>query len=100
MGDLFAASNALNHASLLARVERLERLYVDLSRASWQLSCEKCGATDIGTQWHQDTFAGRGRTCSWSEQHATGQHGEHLHRYCRTCSYQWRAALIEEARNG
>ena len=61
------------------------------------LRCVKCGGTDIGRAWHQDTFAGRGmRTCSYSQQYAEGQNGEHLHQNCRNCGFEWRAALRDE----
>jgi hypothetical protein len=56
------------------------------------LSCAKCLGADIHTTWHAGLFeSGSGQPqCSWGDQIAEGQTGEHLHRYCRTCRYQWR----------
>lgn len=83
----------------LVPVSRLSRLaeYVGLpeSLPTPTLRCAKCGEIDIGTTWHQDTYAGRGmKTCSFVQQYASGTFGEHLHHNCRNCSFEWRAATL------
>ena len=60
-------------------------------RAGDGLSCEKCGATDIHTTWHAGLYGDPVQSrCGYSDQDAKGQKGEHLHRFCRGCSFQWR----------
>lgn len=53
------------------------------------LRCVKCGSTDIHTRWEPSILScgwdladmRRGREAEFS--------GEHMHRHCRVCSYEW-----------
>lgn len=59
--------------------------------------CEKCGYDDIHTAYydHQE-----GYFCGWTLGRCQIM-GEHMHRQCRRCSYQWvENILIKEADNG
>jgi RNA polymerase subunit RPABC4/transcription elongation factor Spt4 len=58
------------------------------------ISCIKCGSTDISTDWHRGlSESDLEPRCDRDEREATGKKGEHLHRHCRNCHYQWRDAL-------
>jgi hypothetical protein len=57
-------------------------------------ACIKCGSTDIFTDWHRGLYeSDLEPRCDRDEREATGKKGEHLHRHCRNCRYQWRDAL-------
>ena len=48
-------------------------------------SCIKCGSTDIATTWHEDKWA-----CGYdSRQRFPTMDGEHLHKHCRGCHFEW-----------
>jgi len=49
-----------------------------------QMTCRKCGSADIHTSFHEDEYACRNILHSQYR-----FNGEHLHRYCRGCQYQW-----------
>jgi hypothetical protein len=50
------------------------------------MTCRKCGGEDIATAWHVN-----GWDCTFSQrQRYSGPDlGEHLHRSCRTCGFDW-----------
>jgi len=52
------------------------------------LSCAKCGSTDIMTKFHNSRYACDRSTGTWSAVAYTFE-GEHLHKTCRDCGYQW-----------
>ena len=53
-----------------------------------QAKCEKCGDERVNT-FYCPGGPDRvwGRLCTWNE-------GEHLHRTCQRCLYQWKEACI------
>lgn len=54
------------------------------------IRCLKCGdTTNRHTSFHNGSSASgwRSRSCAYRD-HNTAS-GEHLHRYCRTCGYDW-----------
>lgn len=59
--------------------------------------CEKCGQTDIATQYHARHC--HATECSfsrcWYGSHSK-RHDEHLHRTCRTCGYDWTQDVVGE----
>ena len=54
-------------------------------------TCTKCAATDIYIAYHAQSCDRPGcectGNCSYNDHNK--EHGEHLHAYCRTCSYDW-----------
>jgi predicted nucleic-acid-binding Zn-ribbon protein len=56
-------------------------------------SCVKCGSTDINTSYHRSygmsILAGG---CGWTNLRG---HGEHLHKTCRNCQYEWAEATLD-----
>ena len=54
--------------------------------------CAKCGAIDARTSYHQG-----GLDCLYSERKRDypAEVGEHLHRRCQRCGYDWRDATVE-----
>jgi len=48
--------------------------------------CVKCHSTDIHTAWHEDRYA-----CPYPFRSRTllNDPGEHLHKHCRGCGYEW-----------
>lgn len=65
------------------------------SEPAWlSVSCEKCGNTDIATDWHKGTWYDHEKPhCSYDQRTAEGPEGEHLHRTCRVCHFHWRQCL-------
>ncbi len=52
------------------------------------LICEKCGGREIRTAWHNKGSGGwRDRACGWHD--TATAYGEHLHRYCQSCQFDW-----------
>ena len=47
-------------------------------------TCAKCLGNDIYIAYHAQSYVGY---CSYDDHNK--EHGEHLHAYCRTCSYDW-----------
>lgn len=58
------------------------------------LSCAKCGLMDIMTKFHQSKYACGRSTGTWSGTSYTFE-GEHLHRTCRDCGYQWQSLPLD-----
>ena len=55
-------------------------------------TCPKCGGSDMYDRYHrQRTF---GEDCSFSDIHRSGD--EHIHRFCRTCQYDWLEAPLKQ----
>ena len=52
--------------------------------------CAKCGNNGITTRYHKETY-----DCPYSEWHAPGIKGEHLHHRCTTCGYSWRTPTAD-----
>jgi len=52
--------------------------------------CIKCGNVGITTRYHKETY-----DCPYSEWHAPGIKGEHLHHRCTTCGYSWRTPTAD-----
>jgi len=49
------------------------------------LQCVKCGSADIHTAWHKWEW-----DCSYDfQQRYELVKGEHLHRHCRGCGFEW-----------
>jgi hypothetical protein len=48
--------------------------------------CPKCGSTDIVTRWHRSDLE-----CTWQQRSRAGfKHmGQHLHRTCHGCQFDW-----------
>ncbi|MCK4240854.1 MAG: hypothetical protein KAX30_04465 [Candidatus Atribacteria bacterium] len=42
--------------------------------------CPKCGNADISSAYHKDITK-----CGWNKPFE----GEHIHRHCRNCHYEW-----------
>ena len=60
---------------------------VTTTTVTTNLKCVKCGGHEIGTRWHQGGYGSpHHMRCSSTEQNASG---EHLHRTCQTCGYNW-----------
>ena len=56
-----------------------------LLRGTHGVGCIKCGSTDIATTWHEDKWA-----CGYdSRQRFPTMDGEHLHKHCRGCHFEW-----------
>lgn len=53
--------------------------------------CPKCGGHDLGTSYHKSE-----RDCRIYTDEAV--HGEHIHRTCRTCGYNWPDAPLDHGR--
>lgn len=53
-------------------------------------ACEKCGGTDIHMGFHKKGCSERDCSCAECSygSHAKA-HGEHLHYFCRGCSFDW-----------
>ncbi len=51
--------------------------------------CPKCGTANVGTAYCP------GRRESWQCQRGFPE-GEHLHRVCRTCRYEWPERCLDE----
>jgi hypothetical protein len=65
------------------------------------IGCIKCGSVDLVTSWHRGLYeSGLEPRCNRDEREATGKKGEHLHRLCRVCHYQWRDALNPPTTSG
>lgn len=54
------------------------------------MKCIKCGSSDIYTVWHACEYS-----CSPSSHSVFA--GEHLHRFCRGCHFEWRAQTLDSA---
>ena len=57
--------------------------------------CPKCGGADIYLTYHRQGCSKEGctcATCSYGD-HAK-EHDEHLHYYCRRCSYDWTGPVL------
>ena len=52
------------------------------------MMCEKCGSVQQITAYHNGTVW-RSRGCGYRDLNTDS--GEHLHRYCRGCGYDWTA---------
>lgn len=53
--------------------------------------CKKCGDENTGKIYHKDRWA-----CSYSESSDDGNIGEHLHYFCRSCSYTWTGKCADQ----
>jgi hypothetical protein len=49
------------------------------------LACTKCGGKDIYTSYHTSEYGTHG--CLYGSH--SKRDSPHLHKYCRTCSYDW-----------
>lgn len=54
------------------------------------LSCHKCGGDDVNTVYHKSSY-----DCGYSEKCDSGNETEHLHYYCRNCSYTWTGKVLK-----
>ena len=53
------------------------------------MRCRKCGSEDCLTEYHKsdmDRAGGNNYSCRHDERNFKG---EHLHRTCRNCQYEW-----------
>lgn len=61
-------------------------------------SCSKCGGAEIKTRYHDgESYWGDGRTCAYGSAAYPTAHaqGEHLHRTCETCGFDWTEACAD-----
>ena len=57
--------------------------------------CAKCGGGDILTRWHT---GGRYGVAGCGYGAKIVKTGEHLHRTCRTCQYEWTEKCADASR--
>jgi hypothetical protein len=62
-----------------------DKYYIDEKGGA--MNCVKCGGDNISTSYHRDEWA-----CLYGERADEGRRREHLHYYCRRCSYSWTGA--------
>lgn len=55
------------------------------------MKCRKCGSGNIATSFHEDE-----EDCRNILQFQYRFKGEHLHKYCRHCGYQWSAPCEDD----
>ncbi len=56
------------------------------------MTCKKCGGTDIHIRYDRDRD-----DCTFFER--AKKKGEHLHFYCRQCSFDWTGPTREQIQN-
>lgn len=54
-------------------------------------TCAKCGGSDLWVSYHTSRWASM-HGCSYGSFNKAD--GEHLHRGCRTCGYDWTGPVI------
>ena len=62
-------------------------------------TCEKCGGTDISTQYHRATLPADngGYDCRLNEPCHWRVCEKHIARFCRRCSWQWTEGVVARA---
>src|ERR1035437_8128053 len=55
--------------------------------------CPRCGETKFGVRYHTGTWPSDGG-CDHSQKLAEGPLGEHIHRTCQTCGWNWRDPIL------
>lgn len=58
--------------------------------------CPKCGSDEVGTAHHAGNTYSSGCCSSVSVYHRDMPDGEHMHRKCHRCGYEFAQSVIEQ----